>query len=216
MIIVDYRERGSSVPEELGKLGAALKFENLEAGDYVIGRDICIERKSCSDFLSSLIDKRLFEQARRLVRAYKKPIMLVEGAISDALKLRRIGYPQVYGALAAVVDMGVNVMFVRNPTETAYIIYCLHEKSVQAISSDRVEKVDLVVRKDNRSIEVVQLNMVASIPGVSRELSHRILMHFKTPRRFFKATPSELRRVEGLGRARIVKVTEFLDARYLR
>jgi ERCC4-type nuclease len=56
--------------------------------------------------------------------------------------------------------------------------------------------------------------MVAAIPGISRELAHRILMHFKTPRKFFKASPAELRRVEGLGEARIAKILEALDTVY--
>lgn len=38
----------------------------LSVGDYVLTRDICLERKEIRDFVSSLKSGRLFEQVRKL------------------------------------------------------------------------------------------------------------------------------------------------------
>lgn len=214
MIIVDYRERGSGVVEALAKLGAPLSFEKLEVGDYLILGEVIVERKSCNDFLTSIVDKRLFEQARLMLQTQRKPVMIVEGDFAEVLAYRRIGYPQIYGAIAALIDMGVSVLRTGTPSETAYAIYYMYKRYAEPSKRSYLKPVKIKVLKDNKSIENIQLNMIASIPGISRELAHRILMHFKTPRRFFKASPSELRRVEGLGRERIARIVEVLDTIY--
>lgn len=214
MIMVDYREKNSGVVEELSKLKAPLRFEKLDVGDYQVAGEVVIERKSCNDFVSSIIDKRLFEQVRYMLQAQLKPVVIVEGDFSETLAYRRVGYPQVYGAIAALVDMGVSVLRTGCPAETAYAIYYIYKRRVEAPKKGYLQPVKVKVVKSNKSIETVQLNMVAAIPGISRELAHRILMHFKSPRKFFKASPAELRRVEGLGEARIAKILEALDTVY--
>lgn len=212
MIIVDYREKWSGVPEELARLGAPVRFDTLNVGDYVVSDDVCIERKNVNDFVSSVVSKRLFEQVRLLTEAYGKPILVLEGMLSEVLKFRKIGYPQVYGALAAIVGMGVTVLSTLDRLDTARAIYHLYKLSLERATKPAEEQLPIKsVERGSKSIEIIQLNIVASIPGIDRELARRILLHFGTPRRFFKAAPSELRRIKGLGRARIAKIIEVLD-----
>ncbi|HDD33614.1 MAG TPA: hypothetical protein ENG30_00525 [Thermofilaceae archaeon] len=214
MLLVDFRERASRVVRELKKLGVVLKFENLDVGDYVIGNTIGIERKTCNDFLSSIVDKRLFEQARYLSQTFSKPIFVVEGDFEKALSYRGFKPPHVYGALAALMSMGVHVLRTLTSTETARIIYYMYRREVEESKRRYVPPAKIKVLKSNRSLEVVQLNLISSLPGLSYELAHRILLYFKTPRRFFKASPAELRRVKGLGSGRITKIVEVLDTIY--
>ncbi len=42
----------------------------LESGDYLINNGVLIERKTCSDFATSLADGRLFPQAAKLIGYY--------------------------------------------------------------------------------------------------------------------------------------------------
>lgn len=214
MIVADYREEKSGVVDELKKLGAPIKLEHLEVGDYIIGTEICIERKTCNDLVSSIVDKRLFEQTHHIVRVYTKPILVVEGDLNWVIQHRRIGYPQIYGALAALVDMGVNVLRTSSPRETAYAIYYLYKRKSEDSGKEYLPPAKIHVVKRTESLEVIQLNLLSVLPGVSKKTAHRILMHFKTPRRFFKASPSELRAIEGLGSSRIAKIIEVLDTMY--
>ena len=50
----------------------------LLVADYILSLDICIERKSLSDLLSSLISGRLHKQLEFMLRHYKRPVLLIE------------------------------------------------------------------------------------------------------------------------------------------
>lgn len=56
----------------------AVEVKYLESGDYVFG-EVGIERKTISDLIDSIYDKRLWSQLDTLRRTYKIPILLIEG-----------------------------------------------------------------------------------------------------------------------------------------
>ena len=64
-IIVDTCEKPSMISAELLEQNANIKFEKLEIADYLIG-NVAIERKTFRDFISSMINKRLFKQSEEL------------------------------------------------------------------------------------------------------------------------------------------------------
>ncbi|MEM3406167.1 MAG: ERCC4 domain-containing protein [Nitrososphaerota archaeon] len=66
MILIDYREKESGIPKLLIKKNIPINFENLKIGDYIIG-DIVIERKTSKDFVASIFDGRIFEQASKII-----------------------------------------------------------------------------------------------------------------------------------------------------
>jgi DNA excision repair protein ERCC-4 len=50
----------------------------LTVGDYVLTPDICVERKSVRDLISSLKNGRLYNQAETMLQHYKSPMLLIE------------------------------------------------------------------------------------------------------------------------------------------
>lgn len=50
----------------------------LTVGDYVLTPDICVERKSVRDLISSLKNGRLYNQAETMLKHYKNPLLLIE------------------------------------------------------------------------------------------------------------------------------------------
>jgi len=60
-IIIDSREKQSLVTANLVEQKANISHELLEIGDYLI-QDTIIERKTISDFINSIIDKRIYSQ----------------------------------------------------------------------------------------------------------------------------------------------------------
>src|SRR3989344_740714 len=76
-IIIDMREKNSLVASEIVKLGFEIEFQTLKVGDY-IANDVVIERKTVSDFLGSMINRRLLRQLEEL-QQYKKRILVIEG-----------------------------------------------------------------------------------------------------------------------------------------
>ena len=77
LVTADYRERNSLVASELVGLGLNVEFKELKVADYII-RDVAIERKTVSDFLSSMLNKRLVKQLEEL-QQYPKRLLLIEG-----------------------------------------------------------------------------------------------------------------------------------------
>ena len=69
-IIVDNRERNSLVASYLMKEGFDVEFRQLPVGDY-IANGVAIERKTISDFKSSIINKRIISQLLELRQSDK-------------------------------------------------------------------------------------------------------------------------------------------------
>lgn len=199
---------------ELARLGVRYSVARLEVGDYDVGGVYGVERKSSGDFVNSVIDGRLFEQAKYLRESYETAIIVVEGDLSEEVSRRQVSLNPLFGALAALAENGVSVLQVRSYAETALLIYVLW-KRLQKHGSSFLVRSKKKVFKESTSIPVVQLNLIASLPGISREMADRILREFHTPRRFFTATPAELRRIHGLGPKRIQKILQVLDTSYV-
>lgn len=77
-IVVDVREFRSSLPSLLHARAIVIVPCMLTVGDYILSPNICIERKSIGDLISSFKDGRLFTQAESMFQHYKSPMLLIE------------------------------------------------------------------------------------------------------------------------------------------
>ena len=77
-VVVDVREFRSSLPSLLHGRSMVVVPCMLTVGDYVLSPQICIERKSVSDLISSFKNRRLFNQAETMIQHYKYPMLLIE------------------------------------------------------------------------------------------------------------------------------------------
>lgn len=50
----------------------------LTVGDYILTPEICVERKSVRDLITSLRNGRLYNQAETMLQHYKNPLLLIE------------------------------------------------------------------------------------------------------------------------------------------
>lgn len=77
-VVVDVREFRSSLPSLLHGRSMVIVPCMLTVGDYILSPNICIERKSVSDLISSFRDGRLYSQAETMFQHYKSPMLLIE------------------------------------------------------------------------------------------------------------------------------------------
>ena len=77
-VVVDVREMRSSLPSLLHARSMVIIPCMLTVGDYVLTPQICIERKSVRDLISSFKNGRLFNQAETMLQHYKYPMLLIE------------------------------------------------------------------------------------------------------------------------------------------
>ena len=66
-IIMDYREKNSLVFSELKALGLEVESKELKVADYLVN-NIAIERKTVSDFISSMINGRIKRQLEEITK----------------------------------------------------------------------------------------------------------------------------------------------------
>ena len=89
-ILVDTRELRSALPFVLYKKHLDLVPSTLSIGDYVLSRDICIERKSVTgnDLQQSLISGRLYKQLVNMTHAFAWPFLLLEFSTGKSFQLQ--------------------------------------------------------------------------------------------------------------------------------
>lgn len=200
IVICDYRER--EVIEALKKIGAVVNEMNLEVGDFVCSQKIVIERKSHADFISSIIDGRIFEQAKDLRENFERPVILIEGYSN-----REINENAFKAALASlIVDYGISLMNTRNSSDTAKTIYWIARKEQE----ERKQGIAFKVGKKPRDERKLKEFIVSSLPGVSMVLSKRLLEKFGSVEKIFSSSEEELRSVKGIGEKLAKKIKKIL------
>ncbi|MFO8109960.1 MAG: DEAD/DEAH box helicase [Thermoplasmata archaeon] len=204
-ITVDVREQNSMVVKELARNGIKILSTRLTSGDYIISEDMAVERKSVHDFLESLMNGRLFSQAKMLTRDYPNPVMIIEG---DSLHGKRnINERAIYGALASLVaDFRMTIFRAEDGRETAGILIALSKRGNKG-------KKTKSVRKDKQSLSTADTKryILEGLPNVSGTLADRLLEHFGSVRAVFLADEESLREVKGIGPATAKKILEILD-----
>ena len=209
-IIVDKREYRSKVARNLAINGVTIEPQQLDVGDYILSSRIGIERKNTEDFLSSLIDGKLFKQIQRLRDSYSRPILILEG--EDLFTHRNINHNAIYGSLASIsVDYGIPIMTTKDELETAKLL------SVIANREQKEEKKVVAIRgeKTQMSLYERQQFFVEGLPNISGILAKRLLIHFGSIRDIANATEEELQEVDGIGKNIASEIMRVLNSNYL-
>lgn len=204
-IIADIGEKGSKVVKILDA-EIELRIERLEIGDYLVSERVVIERKTARDFISSIIDKRLFNQIAEMKEHYEKPVLIIEGC---RLESARIHPHAVSGALSSIaINYAIPVIFTGNAKKTAELILTMARQEQEG-----ARKVSLIKKKKADSFRKMQLRVIESLPGIGESLALSLLNHFGSVERVFNATPSELMRLEKIGRKKADEIRRVITAR---
>ncbi|MDD1776055.1 MAG: helix-hairpin-helix domain-containing protein [Candidatus Methanomethylicus sp.] len=207
-VIIDHREAQSATVKELIKLGVVIDFRSLKVGDYVVSDEVAIERKTCSDFASSIIDRRLFEQASAMKEAYGRPLLLLEGG---GQPVRGISPEAVRGALITMVlDFGVPVLRADNPQETANFIFAIARREQR----DCTRGVSLKDRRRPATLDGEREYVVASLPFIESTSAKRLLETFGTVEKVFTASEEDLQKVDKIGPKKAKRIRELVAGIY--
>jgi ERCC4-type nuclease len=163
--------------------------------DYVVSDRVGVERKDVSDFLGSMKDGRLFSQAKAMVEAYERPVLILEGQVSRALKRSAMKPAAVYGALSSLaLDYGIFVLPTEDTDSTAVLLQRLAYRE-QA--------------KENRAIQLRTLQEPAlnkqrfsSSPASADRHHPDLLEKFDTPLRVIEELASAEIRASASGKTK--------------
>ncbi|MBD0299730.1 MAG: heavy metal resistance protein CzcA [Nitrososphaera sp.] len=220
-IVVDERERSSNIPELLKNAGAVIDFTQLKVGDYVVSSETAVERKTVRDLISSIYDGRLFVQCSDLVKYYRKPLLVVQGNSAelgetsedmedtDDIKLHTERISLAYDALITVAtEFRIPIIHTPSAEQTAQLLVTLVNRSLQEAKA--TGPLLRKIKKEN-PIQIQQLSVLASLPGVGEKLAARMLKKFHTPIRALNASAAELATIPGFGLARAERVRKVLN-----
>ncbi len=184
--------------------------KKLEAGDYAVSEDVGIERKSASDFVKSIIDGRLFDQSSRLIEAFSRPVIIIEGDLSLVLQYRKIHPNSVYGALLSLVRRGISVVQVPSRTDVARVIYLLARQE----QVDEGKRPYVKMRKKEVPLHEQQITFLASLPGIGPTRAVEILKKFKTPMNALLNVSKWPKFVHSIGEKTVEKVKKVLYSEF--
>ncbi|MFP3227356.1 MAG: ERCC4 domain-containing protein [Caldisphaera sp.] len=209
-VYADSREETSGVPKLLESMGIMVIRRQLEEGDYMIPEGIIIERKSAPDFVKSLFDGRLFEQAKRMLAKYQNIIYIVEGDFKKSLLYYRNREKQIQAALVTLImEFNAKVLWSLDQLSTAEYIESIVRKSFL-----NKENNESVIHKKPKLDEnrQWQLYILQSFPGIGEKNAEKLLDHFGSLEKFFNASLSELASI--IGEKKASKIKELIKIPY--
>jgi len=201
-IKMDWRENNSGIDMILtNKYCILIEKAMLPAGDYVIGDEIVVERKTTIDFAQSIIDGRLFHQAKKMNEFFDSVLFIVEGnnLYNPGIKI----HPNaIKGALASIaLRWHTPVLFSNDIEESALILWLITNQHYEI-------KQELTCRHGYRpkTYRRRQLYILQGLPQVGPKLANKLLDYFGSVEKVFTAAEEELVKVDNLGRKKAQKI----------
>ena len=219
VVYVDTREGNSKVIRALDTIGVKVKVNTMAVADYQVSEEVAIERKTAKDFVDSIVDKRLFKQARMMMEEFKKPIMILEGFKKPIMILEGddfysgfINPNAIRGAMTSIaLDYGISIIPTRTAEDTAAMLKRI------AIREQKGEKRSIQIRTERKpqNLWEQQLFIIESLPNIGPVHAKRLLEHFGSVKAVLEADEKKLQEVEGIGKKTAKNIREVVEGKYL-
>ncbi len=148
-----------------------VEVTTLSTGDICVGDAIAIERKNPQDFVASIGDGRLKQQAVEMREHYAKPFILVSGTLEDVINAAHGDAARIVGVSASLcARYGVPTIFAGD--RFAEFASKLVEKGTDGKAIDYSP-----VRRGATSAET-QHAMLSMLPGVGPKRAKALLNHY--------------------------------------
>lgn len=223
-VVVDVREFRSSLPSLLHGRNMVVVPCMLTVGDYVLTPNICIERKSVGDLISSFQDGRLYNQAETMFQHYKNPMLLIEFDAQKAFTLEP--FADLSSALGSASAVGsdlqsklvllclafpkLRIIWSSNPHQTAEIF---EELKKQQEEPDPLKAVQIGLENgddpETRTFNQTPQDMLRTVPGVTSKALSRLILEYENVQEVANTDEEEL--AELVGRESARQIRHFFD-----
>lgn len=194
-IVVDNMERNAIVAGELINLGCRVEFKKLDIGDYIAG-DVIIERKSASDFFSSMVNKRLTRQIEEL-KQHPKHLLIVEGFNNDFYSKYNNANALRGFLLHLLLEEKVPIAYTFDEKDTALFLMLIAKKRKNSEMSFRGAR--RLLSDDERAQFILE-----GFYGIGPKTAKKLLEKFGSLKNVFSAKEEDIRELIGK------KADEFL------
>lgn len=188
IIIIDDREFKSELPFRLYMKNFHIINLRLSIGDYIISDEICFERKSFSDLISSISDGRISYQFSRINHVFRKPTLLVElpKETSNSLIIEDSDPFILIGFL--ILHPNIRIFWTKDSTHSANVIDTIQGK----VTIPFHKGIDnFITPKTKRS------NILLLFPGINQRNIPRIKVRYKNVLELSKAPYEALKEIIG-------------------
>lgn len=210
IIYADHREKGSGIARELSGSGVVVKLETLSSADYILSSRVGVEFKKVGDFVESIIDGRLLQQAKDLKNGFERPMIVIEGT-EDIYSVRGVHPNAILGMLATIaVSYGIPILQTKNAKETASLLRIIAKREQEEVGREFSMHAD----RKPLSTKEQQEYLISSLPGVGLGLAKPLLKRFKSVKGVVNASLYELQDVEGIGKVKAADIKRVLDEEY--
>jgi len=183
-IIIDNREHKLKKLLDRKKDTITYTSEQLDVADIIISEEVAIERKEGADFVSSIMDNRLFEQLLRLKDTYESPILILEGLNDGVFENTGMKISSIYGALSFIsYKLGISVIPTRNLEDTAIVIERI------AYREQVKDNMPLLSRKSPKTMseEARRAYIIEGLVDIGPKKAKALIEKFETPYKVFRA-----------------------------
>gem|GEM_PF-236013 len=196
-IIADNREKNSLVIAELIALDIDVEFQQLPIADYLIG-ETAVERKTASDLIGSLLNKRIFSQIENL-KQYEKSLIVIESYQDFELEETNFNENAIKGLLLSIsLEHRIPVIFSKNAKDTALLLSLIAKKKKTEFSFRA--KLQMT---DNQRLQFI----LEGFPNIGPVAAKKLLEKYKKIRNIINAPAEEISQLLGK------KAEKFLELR---
>jgi ERCC4-type nuclease len=168
----------NAVVAEAKKRKQKVMVDHVPVGDFVWDSELCIERKTVPDFVQSVWDGRLFNQAADMEQ-YPKSVIIITGSfkgIAFSPRLCNFTVEQKLRAQCSILARTkVKILHVDNREQLINSIFILREKS------EKGDK-EFIVERHSKTVNRLDPNaaLFLTIPGVGPAMYQRISEDYTT------------------------------------
>src|SRR6266436_6280820 len=209
-IRIDTQEQRSGIPALLAAMPQVhIEVTPLRMGDYDVGGNPrrVFERKTGSDFLSSLAQGRLFAQLTALLKSRFAPILLLEG---DPLRVShsQMRPESIRGALTYITAiLRVPILPSSGPADSAHLVYAAAKQCQVGHASPGP-----AAGRRGASLPERQMQIVLSLPGIGPVTARAVCARFRSLHDLLSADAAQLATVPGISPARAAALEQLLHA----
>ena len=187
-----------------------MQTARLEVGDIICSDRVCIERKSCADFVDSFISRDIFGQMADMSKAYSRSIMILEG--ETIFGLRDVSPEALRSALSGItVGWGIPIIPTANVESTAAMVVTIARRE----QFKEKRSISVHGKRSHMTLPQRQEYVVSAIGGgVGPTMAEALLKHFGSVQAIINASIDELCDVEGIGKTTAENILKIVESEY--
>ena len=223
MLVIDSRENSrlsKLVMQQAKAIKVPCEKRWIEIGDYVFD-NVCFEAKSTTDFLGSVMNKRLWTQLDNMDRHYETNVVIIYGDMQEAIHnviqhspskmpiaTRSIMLNNKFlGAIGRIVlDTDAKPFWVKSEEEAALIITAVSKMKPITRETIAPQIFKRITTDDLR------IDLLSSIKGVSIKKAKQMINQYGSIMEIGECSTFELQAIEGIGETLAKRIISTLNS----